>query len=186
MDIVVSKKVLRIGAALCCLILIQLIIIICLINKKQEVVIQEVEIIKTVDLIKEVPVEIEPTYTYDITSEEREMLARLVYLEANTESLECQKAIVSVIFNRLESKYWGDSLKDVVYAQNQFSPAKYIGQTTPTEKNYQAVDDVLKSGATVPKYVLYFRADYHFGWNGYHPYQKIDDVCFGYVERDKQ
>lgn len=186
----VSKRALRICIALCCVVLIQLIIIICLANKKPEQVIKEVEVIKTVDLIKEVPVEVlvevEPTFTYNVTSAEREMLARLVYLEANTESLECQKAIVSVIFNRLESGYWGDSLQSVVYAPNQFSPANYIWQTTPTETNYQAVDEVLKFGTTISQYVLYFRANYHFDWYGYHQYQKIDDVCFGYLETDKK
>jgi hypothetical protein len=189
-DIVVSKKALKICIALCCVVLIQLIIIICLANKKPEPVIKEVEVIKTVELIKEVPVEVPvevpPTLAYDITSEEREMLARLVYLEANTESLECQKAIVSVIFNRLENGYWGNYLQSVVYAPNQFSPANYIWQTTPTETNYQAVDEVLKFGTTIPQYVLYFRANYHFDWIGYKSYQKIDTVCFGYLEMDKQ
>ena len=94
---------------------------------------------------KEVFVEIEPTYVYSISSEEREMLARLVYLEANIESLECQKAVVSVVINRWQNGYWGDTLKDVVYAPNQFSPAYLIPNTTPTNTNYEAVDYVLKN-----------------------------------------
>ena len=73
-------------------IIILLVIIIIAIPKEPKTI----EVIKEVE--KEVVVEIEkePTYVYDITSTEREMLARLVYREANTESLECQMAVISV------------------------------------------------------------------------------------------
>ena len=46
------------------------------------------------------------TYYNIITAEERDMLATLCYLEASTCSPECQRAVVSVIFNRLESGKW--------------------------------------------------------------------------------
>ena len=144
----------------------------------------EKEVIKEVK--QEVVVEIakEPTYIYNITSVEREMLARLVYREANIESLECQMAIVSVIINRWQDGRWGDTLEDVIYSPHQFTPANLLYQTTPTETNYQAVDLVLQNGCTLPQYVMYFRADYHFNWDGYKPYTKIDTTCFGYFEVD--
>lgn len=125
-------------------------------------------------------------YTYVITSEEREMLARLVYLEANSESLDCQKAIASVVINRWQNGYWGETLEKVVYYKNQFTPITYINQITPNNTNYEAVDYVLKNGCTIPEYVLYFRANYHFNWDGYVAYAKIDDVCFGYLNSDKK
>lgn len=128
----------------------------------------------------------EQTNAYEITSVEREMLARLVYREANTESIECQRAIVSVVFNRLASGYWGDTLEEVVYAENQFAPANLLYCTTPTEANYEAVDYVLENGVTIDRYVLYFRANYHFEWNGYKPYIGIDHTYFGYMKRDKE
>jgi hypothetical protein len=143
-----------------------------------------VEIPKEVVVEKEVTVEKEPIYTYDITAEEREMLARLVYREANVESIECQMAIVSVVINRWQSGKWGDTLKDVVYAKSQFSPAGILYRTTPNETNYKAVDEVIKNGVTLPSYVLYFRANYHFQWDGYSAYTRIDDTCFGYLTRD--
>ena len=127
----------------------------------------------------------EPTYRYKITLEEKDMLVRLVFLEANTESLECQKAVISVVINRWKSGYWGDTLHDVVYAKGQFSTAKNIPIAIPTANNYEAVDDVLRNGCTLPEYVLYFRADYHFNWKGYVPYKAIDHTYFGYIEKDK-
>ena len=124
------------------------------------------------------------TYVYNITPEEREMLARLIFLEANTESLDCQKAIVSVIINRWQSGYWGNTLHSVVYAKNQFTPASQIPYTTPTSINYEAVDYVIQNGVTVPQYVLYFRANYHHKWKGYSGYVVYDHTYFGYMQKD--
>ena len=79
---------------------------------------------------------------------------------------------------------WGDTLEEVVYSPYQFTPANLIYQTTPTELNYTAVDLVLQNGCTLPPYVLYFRANHHFDWEGYKPHTQIDLVCFGYFEGD--
>lgn len=143
--------------------------------------------IKEIEVEKEVVVEVvkEPTYAYNVTSKEREMLARLVYLEANTESLECQMAIVSVVINRWQDGIWGDALEEVVYYPYQFTPSSLIHKTTPTELNYTAVDLVLQNGCTLEPYVMYFRANHHFDWQGYKPYTQIDRVCFGYFDADK-
>ena len=153
---------------------------------KKVVVTQEIpfEVVKEVEVIVEV--EKEPTYVYNVTSEEREMLARLVYREGNVESFECQKAIVSTIINRWENGYWGDTLEDVVYYPNQYSPAHLLYKTTPTETNYKAVDEVLRYGCTVPAYVMFFRMDKHFDWKGYKPYCVMDTTYFGYLEKDKK
>ena len=140
----------------------------------------------TREIEKEVFVEVtkDPTYAYNITSVEREMLARLVYLEANTESLECQMAVASVVINRWQSGKWGDTLRSVIYYPYQFTPAGLIPKSTPTELNYTAVDLVIQNGCTLSPYVMYFRADYHFDWEEYKPYSQIDNVCFGYFEKD--
>lgn len=149
--------------------------------------IKTVEILKEVEVEKEkiVTVEKEPTYKYNVSSVEREMLARLIYLEANTESLECQQAVASVVINRWKDGRWGNTIASVIYSPYQFSPASFIHKTTPTETNYAAVDHVLKNGSIFPSFVLYFRADYHFNWQGYAPYAKLDNTCFGYFVEDR-
>ena len=157
----------------------------CIVNREPEIVIQEVEVEKIVEIEKEVIVEVEPTYVYNITPEEREMLARLVFLEGNLDSLECQKAIVSTVMNRLDNGYWGDNLHDVIYSYQQFTPANQIKTTTPNNTNYEAVDYVLRYGSTLPSYVLYFRSKYHFNWEGYEPYGVIGGTYFGYFIKDK-
>lgn len=143
---------------------------------------------RIVEIINEVVIEkeVEPTYTYNVTSEEREMLARLLYREARGESFECQKAVISVVINRWINGYWGDTLYDVIYAKNQFSPSDILWKTTPSETQYAAVDDIIKNGTTLPEYVLFFRADRHFAWDGYCEYDVMGQTYFGYLEKDKQ
>ena len=151
---------------------------------KEVIVEKEIEVEK--EVIVEVEVEKEPTYVYNVTSEEREMLARIVYRESNIESFECQKAIASSIINRWQNGYWGDTLEEVIYSPHQFHPASLISSTTPTETNYKAVDEVLRYGCTLPPYVMYFRTNYHFSWDDYVPYCQIDTTCFGYFQYDKE
>ena len=63
-----------------------------------------------------------PIQIYDLYSEE-ELYA--IFSTVETEVHECgfnEKCnIASVIFNRLESKKWGDTLQEVCYSKNQFS-----------------------------------------------------------------
>lgn len=149
----------------------------------------EVEKEKIVEIEKEKIVEIErePTYKYNISSVEREMLARLVYLEANTESLECQMAVASVVINRWQNGAWGNTIASVIYSPYQFSPSGLIYKTTPTETNYAAVDQILRRGSILPQQVMYFRSQYGFSktWDGYAEYSQIGDIYFGYFLADK-
>lgn len=151
---------------------------------------KEVEVIKEVEVEKEkiVTIEKEPTYKYNISSVEREMLARLVYLESNTESLECQRAVASVVINRWLDGRWGSTIASVIYSPYQFSPSGLIHKTTPTETNYVAVDHILKNGSILPKYCMYFRSGHCFSdvWEGYARYAQIDDMYFGYFTADKE
>ena len=170
--------------------LIGVIILLILFIYAQPPTIETVEVIKEVEVVQEkiVEVEKEPTYKYSVSSVEREMLARLVYLEANTESLECQQAVASVVINRWLDGRWGNTIASVIYARHQFSPSGLIYKTTPTETNYVAVDHVLKNGSILPKYCMYFRTEYCFSdiWEGYARYAQIDDVYFGYFTADKE
>lgn len=170
--------------------LIGAIILLILFMDAQPPKIETVEVIKEVEVVKEkiVEVEKESTYKYNVSSVEREMLARLVYLEANTESLECQQAVASVVVNRWQNGRWGNTIASVIYARYQFSPSGLIYKTTPTETNYVAVDHVLKNGSILPKYCMYFRTEYCFSdiWEGYARYAQIDDIYFGYFIEDKE
>lgn len=80
----------------------------------------------------------EPRYE-EITAEERELLARVVYAESNTETLEGQIAVAQVVLNRVRSESFPDTVSEVIYQERQFSTAPILDSVTPTENNYEAV-----------------------------------------------
>jgi hypothetical protein len=119
-----------------------------------------------------------------LTAEERDMLAKLIYLEGRGESYECQLAIGSVVLNRLANGYWGDTLEEVIYSPHQFTPAKSIVHTTAGKRQYEVVDYLIKNGPTIPYYVMYFRARHYFKWGV--PYMHLDNTYFTYQLKDKK
>ncbi len=119
----------------------------------------------------------EPRYE-EITAEERELLARVVYAEANTETLEGQIAVAQVVLNRVRSASFPDTVSEVIYQERQFSTAPFLGSVVPTETNYEAVDAAFET-EVVPYEVLYFSRgaenDRVWGQIGAHVF------CYGYV-----
>ncbi len=119
----------------------------------------------------------EPRYE-EITAEERELLARVVYAESNTETLEGQIAVAQVVLNRVRSESFPDTVSEVIYQERQFSTAPILDSVTPTENNYEAVDLAFEL-EVVPYDVLYFSRgaenDRVWGRIGAHVF------CYGYV-----
>ena len=129
--------------------------------------------------IPEPPAEPEPEPRYEeITAEERELLARVVYAEANTETLEGQIAVAQVVLNRVRSESFPDTVSEVIYQERQFSTAPILSRVTPNETNYEAVDAAFET-EVVPYEVLYFSRgaenDRVWGRIGAHVF------CYGYV-----
>lgn len=118
-----------------------------------------------------------------ITDDEIEMLARLLFLEAGNQSIEGQRAVIEVVFNRLLSDEFPNTLNDVVYAENQFSPAHLISSTTPTDEQYEVIQIVLTDTETVLDHgvVFFSRGQY----NDY-LYDKIGDHYFCYSTKSYQ
>ena len=142
-------------------------------------------------IIKQEVVEQEINVFY-ITEQERDLLARLVFLEGGAESYECKKAIISVVFNQLMDGRWGDNIKSIIYYRGLYSTAKSIKRTIPYRivKNgykeawddcFRAVDEVVKYGSTIPQYVKYFSAGGYHKWKGYVGYIRLDKTYFGYI-----
>lgn len=120
----------------------------------------------------------ESNYYIELSDAEINELATLVYLEAGGESFECQKAVASVVINRMTTG--NETLKDVIYAKNQFSPARLISVSKPSDSTLDAVKFVIEHGPTIPEYVTYFRAIYYHKWAGQVPYSCIDNTYFSY------
>ena len=143
---------------------------------------KEPEVITETQIVYEI-VEAEPKEPYfQVTSVERELLARMVWAEGRGEPLEAQKGIVSVVFNRAVS--CGKTITEVIYAENngipQFSTASMLDSITPTEDQYVCVDDIIWDGPSMPSWVQYFRAGKHHNWSSkYVGYTSIGNTYFG-------
>ena len=107
-------------------------------NNEEVAVVYNLDFVKMTDYDISVLLDVEeieePEPYYEVTDYERELLERLVYHEGNTESLECQKAISSVVFNRLYDEYdrFRAILEEDIYAPCPFSVASYLFTDEPT------------------------------------------------------
>ncbi len=115
-----------------------------------------------------------------LTDSEVTMLAALVTLEAGSEVYECQKAVASLVINRMLTGK--STLSDVIYAKNQFSTAGRVASTTPKSSCVQAVEEVLATGTTLPIYVTFFRASYYHSWGDQVAYCCLGNTYFSYSQ----
>lgn len=127
-------------------------------------VIEETEEIEAETEIKETE-EIIETEIYEnrwgitLTEEEIDLLARIVWLESNAESDMGQQAVVEVVFNRMASELYPNTLYDVLSQKNpvQFCSWKNRDIARPTEKEYQNIKEVLSGNTNILRNdTLYF------------------------------
>lgn len=123
--------------------------------------------------------ECDPIAYYAMSDDEVELFAKLVYLESGSTSVDCQRAVASVVLNRITTQH--SDLKSVIYAKGQFAVASKLSNAKYSEESMDAVKYVLLNGPTVPEYVTYFREGHYFNWGADHKgYTNIDNVYFSY------
>ena len=93
---------------------------------------------------------------YDLTFAERQLLARVVWVEARGESARGQQAVAEVVFNRLMSDGFPDNLRDVIYGENQFRSVKFLDDAEPGQAQYQAIENAIYGPYVLPTDVTYF------------------------------
>lgn len=79
----------------------------------------------------------------ELTQEEIELLAKIVWKEARGEQQTGREAVVEVVFNRMVSDLFGGDLYSVLSSKGQFSSWSGKDSAAPTENEYKAVKDVL-------------------------------------------
>lgn len=98
----------------------------------------------------------------EVASNDRYLLANLIYCEAGGESYECQVAVGAVVMNRVKSTVFPDTIVGVIYQKKQFTPASSgrlalaLSKNSATESCYKAADAAL-AGVTNVSDCLYFR-----------------------------
>lgn len=98
----------------------------------------------------------------DVSESEVYLLACIIDCESEGEPYAGQLAVGSVVLNRVESKYFPDTITGVIYQKNQFSPVAsgrlaYMLNRGPTASCMKAAREVLGGNRTVS--CLYFRVN---------------------------
>ncbi len=92
----------------------------------------------------------------DLSQEDVELLARIIWLEARGECFDGQQAVAEVVFNRMLSEAFPDTLHDVIYQKGQFSTADNADTATPTMTQYEAIREALLGENVLPIEVVFF------------------------------
>jgi len=92
----------------------------------------------------------------DLTKDDIELLARIIWLEARGECFEGQQAVAEVVFNRILSGSFPDTLYDVIFEKGQFATAANVDKATPGEKQYEAIFTALNGPNVLPLEVVFF------------------------------
>ena len=117
--------------------------------------IQYVYIEKEPEIITEtVYIEKEPEPFYrNLTAEECDLLEQIAFAEAESEGTRGMVMVMNVVLNRVEAPGFGDSIKEVIFAEGQF----YTEGMRPnvSEECHEAMARVLE-GADFSQGALYF------------------------------
>lgn len=92
----------------------------------------------------------------ELTQWEQDTLAKLIWLEARGESAEGQQAIAEVVYNRMVSEKFPNTLEDVIFAQGQFHTVSRLEEATPCQAQYDALEDALEGPYVLPIEVVHF------------------------------
>lgn len=134
-----------------------------------------------VEVIKEIEVEVPaPTWSYEYTQEDIDILAAVMYGEEYPNRYEMMLA-GSVVLNRVKDPRFPDTIKAVVYQfdgqYEQYAPRTkgFIGKDLP-EECYRLAEILLRYGPIAPGEVIY-QAHFNQGqvfweWEG-------EEFCFG-------
>lgn len=99
----------------------------------------------------------EPRYpNVELTWDEQQLMAKIIWLEARGESKEGQQAVAEIILNRLVSGKFGDSIHDVIYGEGQFRTTPFLKDADAWQAQYDAIDDALTGPNILPMNVYYF------------------------------
>lgn len=91
-----------------------------------------------------------------LTQEDKDLLAKLIWREARGESFKGQQAVAEVILNRLASPKYSNTMRGVIYAEGQFTTAKFLNDTTADELQYKAIEKALSGPNVLPTDVMFF------------------------------
>ncbi|MGN0977997.1 MAG: cell wall hydrolase [Faecousia sp.] len=92
----------------------------------------------------------------ELTWEEQQLLAKVIWVEARGESAEGQQAIAEIVYNRMTSTDFPNTLQSVIYAEGQFRSVPFLDEATPSQAQYEALENALSGPYVLPADVVHF------------------------------
>lgn len=91
-----------------------------------------------------------------LTQEDRDLIARLICMEGESEPFEGQQGIAEVILNRMAADNFPNTAKGVIHAEGQFLSAGRLYLATPTHTQYEAVERAFNGPYVLDGDVVFF------------------------------
>ena len=108
-------------------------------------------------IYEEEKIEVECRYPgVELTYEEKVLLAKMVWVEAQGEPFEGQQAVAEVVLNRLVAENFPDSVRNVVYSEGQFRSTPKLDEAKPSQTQFEAVEQALEGPYVLPIDVVFF------------------------------
>ena len=106
----------------------------------------------------------------DLSDEERYLLAKLAMSEAGNQDIDGKALVMRVVLNRVSSTEFPDTVKNVIFQKNQFSPVsdgRYF-EIEPNDECYEALDMIVNDGWDESAGALYFESESASTWHAEH------------------
>ena len=119
---------------------------------------------ETTQITTETTTKITKTELY-ISESELEMLAHLIYGEAGNQGDKCQRAVGTVVMNRVAHKYFPNSIKGVIFDEGQYA-CTWDGNydKNPSKQAYENAQWVLAGNRQLSEDYVY-QAGFKQGYN---------------------
>lgn len=92
----------------------------------------------------------------ELSLDQEDLLASVIWAEARGESAEGQQAVAEVVLNRLVSEDFSDNLDEVIFGEGQFRSVPYLEDAEPSQAQYEALEKALYGPNILPMDVYYF------------------------------
>lgn len=120
-------------------------------------------------------------YAYNFTEAQKDLMARVLWVEAGSNSRKLQTYCASVMVNQLDDGHYGDTIEKVLTYCNNYSGYKYLYRADGKDISAcrEVVEEICKNGSALPSYVLFFASGGH-NWGDLQTYEIIEGVHFEY------
>lgn len=107
------------------------------------------------------------------STEEKLLIARVVYAEARGEIFEGQVAVAAVVLNRYESCLYGSSIRSIIFAPYQFAVSDKHNNT-----GLKAVEEAIETRGDYPYNMFYFQVSKSRAWRNFVYFKRIGNHSF--------